>query len=188
MTFARPQPPPSDRYADLTARGRVLASNGETDGATRAAVNAAPPRRMTSAPGRAHQQYQRAQVETASPIRLTIMLFEGAIRFCTLGREAMTKGDLETQNINLIKAQRIVTELSASLDHETDRALTDNLNRVYVFMLEQLVLANLHDDPARVEVALTHLRDLRDTWAEAERMTAQSAPSVDAPRLENRHV
>src|SRR5262245_44987318 len=66
----------------------------------------------------AHRQYQQAQIETASPTRLVVLLYDGAIRFCSLALEAMQAKELETQNTNLIKAQRIIGELMGSLNKE----------------------------------------------------------------------
>ena len=81
------------------------------------------------------QQYQRAQVESASPTRLVIMLYDGAIRFCTLAQDAMRKRDLDTQNTNLIKAQRIVGELMCSLNRDAGGAIAANLFSIYTHLL-----------------------------------------------------
>src|SRR5690242_6689865 len=65
-----------------------------------------------------NEQYLRAQVETASPTRLVVLLYDGAIRFCAQAIEAMQKRDLETQHINLLRVQRIISELIGSLNRE----------------------------------------------------------------------
>jgi flagellar secretion chaperone FliS len=126
---------------------------------------------------RAHRQYQQAQIETASPTRLIVLLYDGAIRFCSLALEAMQARNLEVQNTNLIKAQRILAELMGSLNREAGGEVAENLFRVYSHMLEQLVTGNLHDEPKPVESVLTMLRELRETWAEVDRMATQSGGS-----------
>src|SRR5438552_16056962 len=84
--------------------------------------------RQSAAQRGALQQYQRAQVESASPTRLIVLLYEGAIRFCRLAQEAMRKRDLETQNTNLVRTQRIVGELLASLDRGVGGEVASNLS------------------------------------------------------------
>ena len=128
----------------------------------------------------AQRQYQRAQIETASSTRLVVMLYDGAVRFCAQAAEAIRRNDLEAQNVNLIKAQRILGELLSSLDRETGGEVADNLARLYVHMLEQLVNANLYDQPEPVETVRAMLCDLRDTWQEVDRLATQGPNGVEA--------
>ena len=115
-------------------------------------------------------QYQRAQIETASPTRLVIMLHEGAIRFCQIALDAMAQKDLHTQHVNLLKAQRIVSQLLGTLNRDRGGDIAENLFRVYPHMLELLVEANLRDLPQPVQTVQAMLRDLRDSWLEVERV------------------
>jgi flagellar protein FliS len=146
-------------------------------------------------PRQAHQQYRRAQIETASPTRLVVLLYDGAIRFCSLAREAMQKHDLEmqrllhepqntdilktqrilreTQNTNLKKVQHILGELMSSLDREAGGEVASNLFHVYAHMLEQLVHANLYDQVEPVDSVLQMLRDLRESWQELDLRVTQ---------------
>lgn len=112
----------------------------------------------------AMQQYQRAQIETASPTRLVVMLYEGAIRFCSLAQDAMRKGDIESQNTNLIRSQRIVGELLASLNRAEGGEVADNLSRIYTHILEELVHANLYDEPHRLDHVNTLLTEMCVSW------------------------
>jgi flagellar protein FliS len=121
----------------------------------------------------ARQQYQRALIETASPTRLIVLLYDGAVRFCGMAIEAIEAKDLEGQNQNLIKAQRILGELISSLDKSAGGEVAENLSRLYVHMLEQLVNANLNDDIEPVKTVQRMLMELRDTWQEVDRMTMQ---------------
>lgn len=119
-----------------------------------------------------HRQYQQSQVETASPTRLVVLLYDGAIRFCARAMEAMQARDYQEQNTNLLKAQRIIGELMSSLNKETGGEVAANLLRVYTYVLEQLVEANLHDRADLIEGVLGLLRELRETWAEIDRLAA----------------
>lgn len=122
----------------------------------------------------ATQQYQRAQVETASPTQLIVLLYDGAVRFCRLAQDAMRLRDLETQNTNLIKAQRIVGELLGSLNRDAGGDVASNLSRIYTHLLEELVKANLYDDPETLDHAISVLSDMRASWVEIDRMAARS--------------
>ncbi len=130
---------------------------------------------VKSRTGSASQQYQKSQVETASPTRLVIMLYEGAIRFCQIALDAMAAHDLPVQHENLLKAQRIVAELLGSLNREKGGEVADNLARLYTHMLEQLVVANLHDEPEAVKLVQSMLRDLWASWVEVERLASEGA-------------
>jgi flagellar protein FliS len=123
-------------------------------------------------------QYQRTQVETASPARLIVLLYDGAIRFCIQGIEAMSQGQLERQNTNLTNAQRIIAELMGSLKRDVGGEATENLFRIYLHMMEQLVYANLYDRKELVEAVLPMLYDLRETWVEVERITSTSSETT----------
>lgn len=177
MAFAAPRPQSSP----------PLSSGGALADPTAADSLAAPRRKP---PRQAYQQYQRAQIETASPTRLIVLLYDGAIRFCSLAVEAIEKRDLEGQNVYLIKAQRILAELMSALDRKAGGEVAENLFHLYRHMLEQLVNANLYDQAEPIENVVKMLRDLRDTWQEVDRLTTQtqgqepSAPGSGA--LENK--
>ncbi len=110
-------------------------------------------------------KYRRAQVDTATPAQLLVMLYDGAIRFLSIAREKMADGEIEARHSNLLKAQGIIAELLSSLDMAKGGEVATNLQRVYAYMLQQLVDANLYDKPAPIEEVLAMLRDLRESWA-----------------------
>jgi flagellar protein FliS len=111
-------------------------------------------------------QYQEMQVQT-SPERLVVMAYDGALRFLNLGLDAMRRGDRVSQGVNLGKAQRIIVELSNTLDMRAgDIAL--QLDRVYRYLLTQLLHANADDKPEPVEEVIGLMSGLRDSWAQAE--------------------
>src|SRR4051812_36264504 len=90
-------------------------------------------------------QYQEMQVQP-SPERLVVMAYDGALRFLNLGLDAMRRGDRAAQGVNLGKAQRIIVELSNTLDMRAgDIAL--QLDRVYRYLLVRLLHANSEDEP-----------------------------------------
>lgn len=116
-------------------------------------------------------RYRQSQVETASPAQLLLMLYDGAIRFLTIAREKMATGEIEPRHTNLLKTQSIIAELLSSLNMRKGGDLAVNLQRVYTYMLQQLVEANLRDDPKPIDNVLTMLCDLRDSWAVVAQQT-----------------
>ncbi|MGV3613719.1 MAG: flagellar export chaperone FliS [Fimbriimonas sp.] len=114
------------------------------------------------------QEYRKNAVNGASPVQLVVMLYDGALRFMEAGRAAMVKGDLTAQNHNLQKAQRIVLELMATLNMDKGGEISQNLMALYTFVLEQLVEANVHDEPTHIDNAMKTMSGLRESWAQLE--------------------
>jgi flagellar protein FliS len=110
-------------------------------------------------------RYRHAQVETASPAQLLVMLYDGAIRFLNVALEKMASGEIEPRHTNLIKAQKIITELLGSLNMKDGGEVSANLQRLYTYMLQKLVEANMRDQPKPIEEVVGMLRELRESWA-----------------------
>ena len=108
--------------------------------------------------------YQGIKINTASPAELTLMLYEGAIKFCNKALYGMEQNDIEKINENLLKAQRIITELRTTLDHKYEVAKEFEL--VYDYIYRRLIEANIKKDADILEEALDYIRQMRDTWKE----------------------
>ncbi|MBK8190763.1 MAG: flagellar export chaperone FliS [Vampirovibrionales bacterium] len=113
------------------------------------------------------QHYKEQAVTTATPEEILIMLYDGAIRFLNAARKGLETGDIEKSHNNLIKTQRIITELMCSLNIEIGGEAAQNLYRLYDYLHYRLVEANLKKDVTMVDEVLGHMRSLRDTWREA---------------------
>lgn len=111
-----------------------------------------------------HQRYLQTAVETAHPARLVVMLYDGAIRFLGQAREAMEQRNYEQQNYYLQKAQRILAELIASLNFTQGGEVAENLFRIYTYLYNQLVQANIEDDSTKVQHVIALLSELREAW------------------------
>jgi flagellar protein FliS len=118
-----------------------------------------------------------------------VLLYEGAIRFCRLAQESMRAKDLEAQNSNLIRAQRIVGELLASLNRSAGGEVASNLARIYTYLIEELVKANLYDEPEKLGHVIKLLSEMHASWVEIDSTagrdgkTGEPAPASDtAPR------
>lgn len=116
-----------------------------------------------------YAQYRQNSVETASPTRLIVMLYDGAVRFLSQGLAAMQVGQHVQQSILIGKAQAIIAHLHDTLDTEIGSAFAQSLAKIYTALLATLTQANIEDSPKPVENAIEILRELRETWAEVDR-------------------
>lgn len=111
-----------------------------------------------------YNAYLRSKVMTATPAELTLMLYEGAIKFVNKAIMSIEKKDIMGAHNNLMKTQRIIEELRASLDHKYPVA--KEFDTVYEYILRRLIEANVKKDKDILEEVLEHLRTMRDTWKE----------------------
>ena len=109
-------------------------------------------------------EYLKTKVMTASPEMLTLMLWDGAIRFTDQGREAIIKKDIEGSYHALVRAQKIIMELATSLRHDVNPDLCKNLSALYTFIYRRLVDANIQKDVKLADDALEIMRHQRATW------------------------
>lgn len=119
----------------------------------------------------AAQAYGARKVETASPAELTLMLYEGAIKFCNIAMGAIENKDYEKANINIQKARNIIVELQTTLDHKYKVA--EDFDIIYDYIFRKLVDANVKKDTEILEEALNQIRDMRDAWKEIMRLAKQ---------------
>ena len=127
------------------------------------------------------KSYKAQSVQTASPGKLVLMLFDGCLRFTLAAKKAFDEEEFtkrnEDINNNLIRAQNIVTELQSSLDMSVPGDLPGTLFRLYDFVMHKLQQANLKKDPEPISEAEKIINELRDAWAE---MLTQN-PETDIP-------
>lgn len=112
--------------------------------------------------------YQGTKVQTASPAELTLLLYEGAIKFCNKGLYALEENKLMKANENIQKAKRIIVELRATLDFKYPVAKDFDL--VYDYIYRRLLEANVKKDKEILQDALKYIREMRDTWKEVMRL------------------
>jgi flagellar protein FliS len=108
--------------------------------------------------------YKNNSIQTASPAELTLMLYEGAIKFCNIALMALEKEDLEKAHINIVKAQKIIVEFRSTLDFKYPVA--KDFDMIYDYIYRRLVDANLKKDASILEEALKYIREMRDAWKE----------------------
>lgn len=117
---------------------------------------------MTNRQG--YAAYANNRIMTATPGELTLMLYEGAIKFCNIAMEAIEKKDIGKAHTNIVKVENIIEEFQATLNHKYPVAA--EFENVYAYIHQRLVEANVKKDNAILEEVLGHLRTMRDTWKE----------------------
>lgn len=113
----------------------------------------------------AYNNYKRATVETSSPGKLLLMLYDGAIKNIGEAKKAIAEKDINTAHQKLIKTQDIILELISSLN--MDYEISNSLFSLYEYVHHQLVQANLKKDAVILDEVTGILTELRNTWAEA---------------------
>lgn len=123
----------------------------------------------------AHNAYKQNSVTTASPGELTLMLYNGCLKFLTLAKKAMLDKDIQTKNTNLQKAQAIITELMVTLDMNVP--ISKEIQPLYDYMSRRLLEANIKNDPAIIDEVAGLMTEFRDTWKEVIRLNRQQQHS-----------
>lgn len=119
----------------------------------------------------AYSQYNNSKVLTASPAELTLMLYEGAIKFCNIAILAIEKKEIEKAHINIVKTERIIDHLRMTLDMKYPVA--QDFDRIYEYVGRRLLQANIGKDVEILNEVCEHLRSLRDTWKEVMRINKE---------------
>lgn len=116
--------------------------------------------------------YANSKIMTASPAELTLMLYDGAIKFCNIAIAAVEENNIEKGHNNIMKVQNIISEFQITLNR--DYATAEDFDNVYNYLKQRLIEANIKKDKEILEEVLQHLRTMRDTWKEVMRLTSTS--------------
>lgn len=109
--------------------------------------------------------YMDNKVLTATPAELTLMLYDGAIKFCNIAIMAIENKDIQKAHDNIMRAEQIINELRLTLDF--NYPIANEFDRLYDYIYRRLIDANFNKDIAILEEVLGFVRELRDTWKEA---------------------
>lgn len=119
----------------------------------------------------AYAQYQNNRVMTASPAELTLMLYEGAVKFGNIAESALEQKDIAKAHTNITKVEKIIDYLRQTLDMKY--AVAQDFENIYEYLSRRLVEANLKKDKAIMEEVNMHLRSVRDNWKEVMRINRE---------------
>ncbi len=121
-----------------------------------------------------YSAYNTNRIMTATPAELTLMLYEGAIKFCNIAIIGVEENDVEKAHHNIVKVENIIGEFIATLNHKYPVA--KDFENVYNYLMDSLIEANLKKDKEILEEVLGYLREMRDTWKEVmKRAKTQTA-------------
>ncbi|SMF57240.1 flagellar protein FliS [Priestia filamentosa] len=120
----------------------------------------------------AYQAYQQGSVNTATPGELTLMLYNGCLKFIRRAKTAIENREVEEKNKNLIKAQNIITELMVTL--RTGSELSDQMRTMYDYINQRLMKANIESSVDILEEVESYVMEFRDTWKEVIQKTRSS--------------
>ena len=116
------------------------------------------------APANAYAQYQNNKVMAASPAELTLMLYDGAIKFCNIAEAAIEKNDADKAHTNIVKVERIIEYLRSTLD--MSYPVAQDFENMYSYIDRRLVEANMGKDIEILKEVNEHLHAIRDNWIE----------------------
>ena len=105
------------------------------------------------------------KIFTATKEELTLMLYDGALKFCNQAIAALEAKELEKAGGLIIRVEDIIREFQLTLDRKYE--LTKNLDMLYDYIYRRLVDANLHKDLEILHEIQFLLRELRDMWKTA---------------------
>ena len=135
------------------------------------------------------QEYEAQRVMTASPMELILMLYDGGIRSLNQALVAYDEPESIDQrnkvHAALLQAQSYITELTCALDLERGGEMAAQMERLYAFMIQHLVDANMSEERGPLADVKRMLEELRDGWAQAMAsmpQREQDAPSVPVER------
>ncbi len=111
------------------------------------------------------QAYREAAVLTASPVQLVVMLYDGIERFLRQAEAVMGEGAIAQSNDRMQKAEAIIDELIATLDHSAGD-VADRLNAIYLYSRRTLGEARIDKSAEKIEHVQGLIRELRDAWAQ----------------------
>jgi flagellar secretion chaperone FliS len=111
--------------------------------------------------------YRNAHIETATPERLLVMLYDSALKYLNFALQALEKKEREGIHRNLLKVQAILLELMSVLNLEVGGEMANQLYSLYDYMYRQLITANTQQEAAPIQEVITLLTPLRSAWKEA---------------------
>ena len=132
-------------------------------------------------PVRGVDAYRRTEAQSASPMQLVVMLYDGALRFLSEARAAQTTGDLPRRAHALRRVTAIVAECHSTLDLERGGAVAADLDRLYSYISTRLLDVTVHRDATALEEVHKLMTTLRQAWAEAAAQDVLDAAAVPPP-------
>jgi flagellar protein FliS len=127
-------------------------------------------------PVRQLQAYRENQITTTDSCTVLLMLYDGAIEALQRAVCFIAQGDMAAKGRDLLRANDIINQFIASIDFEAGGEIAQNLDGLYRYMLDQILLANLNNDPMPLSTVIALLSTLKSAWQEA--IASQRKPAA----------
>ena len=111
--------------------------------------------------------YRENQITTTDPATVLLMLYQGAIDSLNRAQEHISAGTMAEKGMHILRANDIINQFIASLDHDVGGELAQNLDALYRYMLDQILLANVNNDSRSLDTVISLLTTLKSGWEEA---------------------
>ena len=118
-----------------------------------------------------YNAYQQNSVTQSTPAELTLLMYNGCLKFLNQAKKGIEKEDIELKNTNIQKAQNILRELMVTLDMSIP--ISESMQALYEYMINRLVEANIQNDSAVIDEIVVYLKDFRDTWKQVIQINRQ---------------
>ncbi|SER65167.1 flagellar export chaperone FliS [Psychrobacillus sp. OK032] len=118
-----------------------------------------------------YKAYQQNSVTQSTPGELTLMLYNGCLKFLNQAKKGIETKDIELKNTNIQKAQNILRELMITLDMSVP--VSESMASLYEYMINRLVEANIQNDFAKVDEVIGYTTEFRDTWKQVIQINRQ---------------
>lgn len=118
-----------------------------------------------------YQSYKQNSVNTASPGELTLMLYNGCLKFIHLTKKATEERNIEAKNLNNQKAQNVIHELMITLNRDLE--VSENMMALYDYMKRRLIEANISNDLSILDEVEGMVTEFRDTWKQVIQLNRQ---------------
>ena len=109
-----------------------------------------------------YKAYQQNSVTQSTPGELTLMLYNGCLKFLNQAKKGIETNNIELKNTNIQKAQNILRELMVTLD--MSQSVSESMASLYDYMITQLIEANIKNDAAILDEVYGLTTEFRDTW------------------------
>lgn len=129
-----------------------------------------------------YAQYKKMEVTTNDPVKLVVMLYDGAIVAMRRAVEHIKAKQYELKCKELMRAHDILFELLACLDREKGGEIANNLEALYTYMLRRILEVNMDLDIAKAEEVIRLLSNINDGWRELARRNAAGLTEEVTPR------
>ena len=127
----------------------------------------------------ARENYLTTEVMTATPQKLQLLLIEAAMRSVEFARQHIDDADYGPACEAIIRAEQIISEMLATLNHESGSDLVKKVASVYLFVFRMLMEANQEHNVAKLDDAMKVLEVERETWKQVcDKVTAEQASGV----------